>query len=167
MCQFPKEERRLRPRKATLPGPLAFAHSVRFIRRACLSSDIAGAYMKRERGSRMTLNRPCIVTGGFGALGAAVVTRLRADGARVGMIDRAPKPPQWDAIGFGGVDLADPDAAKAAINSAVTLLGGLYALINIAGAFRWETVADGDAATWDLLYSANLKTDRNSTRLHS
>ena len=106
----------------------------------------------------MTLNRPCIVTGGFGALGAAVVTRLRADGARVGMIDRAPKPPQWDAIGFGGVDLADPDAAKAAINSAVTLLGGLYALINIAGAFRWETVADGDAATWDLLYSVNLKT---------
>ncbi len=99
----------------------------------------------------------CIVTGGFGALGAAVVQRLRAAGATVAAIDRAPKL-QWDAVGFGGVDLADPEAARAAIDSAVTLLGGLYGLVNAAGAFRWETLADGDVATWDLLYSVNLKT---------
>jgi NAD(P)-dependent dehydrogenase (short-subunit alcohol dehydrogenase family) len=99
----------------------------------------------------------CIVTGGFGALGAAVVQRLRAAGATVAVIDRAPKL-QWDAIGFGAVDLADPAAARSAIDSSVTLLGGLYALINVAGAFRWETLADGDPATWDLMYTINLKT---------
>jgi NAD(P)-dependent dehydrogenase (short-subunit alcohol dehydrogenase family) len=106
----------------------------------------------------MNLERKaCIVTGGFGALGRAVAQRLRSAGAKVAAIDRAPKL-QWDAIGFGGVELADPEAARIAIDSSVTLLGGLYALVNIAGAFRWETLADGDPATWDLMYTINLKT---------
>jgi NAD(P)-dependent dehydrogenase (short-subunit alcohol dehydrogenase family) len=59
---------------------------------------------------------------------------------------------------FGGVDLSDAVAARAAVDAATKKLGGLYALINIAGAFRWETLADGDPATWDLMYAANLKT---------
>jgi NAD(P)-dependent dehydrogenase (short-subunit alcohol dehydrogenase family) len=99
----------------------------------------------------------CIVTGGNGALGAAVVERLRTCGAKLAVIDHGPKM-RSDVIGFGMVDLADPTAANEAIGSAVRLLGGLYALINIAGAFRWETLANGDLATWDLLYSTNLKT---------
>jgi NAD(P)-dependent dehydrogenase (short-subunit alcohol dehydrogenase family) len=114
-------------------------------------------------------DKGCIVTGGFGALGAAVAQRLRERGAKVALIDRADSPhplsPQGgrenssrDAIIFGGVDLADPASAKRAIDEAASQLGGLYALINVAGAFRWETVADGDVATWDFLYSVNLKT---------
>lgn len=102
-------------------------------------------------------DKPCIVTGGSGALGTAVVARLRAAGAHVATVARRPSP-QADSTVFGGVDLADPAAAQAAVNAAVQTLGGLYALINIAGAFRWETLADGDVATWDLLYSTNLKT---------
>jgi NAD(P)-dependent dehydrogenase (short-subunit alcohol dehydrogenase family) len=99
----------------------------------------------------------CIVTGGTGALGVAVVERLRADGAHVAIIARSAAA-QADALYFGGVDLADPIAAQAAVDAAAKQLGGLYALINIAGAFRWETLADGDVASWDLLYSVNLKT---------
>src|ERR1051326_8044411 len=119
---------------------------------------------KEQTGGPMNLTaKACIVTGGQGVLGAAVVERLRACGAKVAVIDRAPKL-QWDTIGFGGIDLADPEAARAAVDSAVTLLGALYALINIAGAFRWETLADGDAATWDFLYSVNLKTAVCSSR---
>jgi NAD(P)-dependent dehydrogenase (short-subunit alcohol dehydrogenase family) len=101
--------------------------------------------------------RGCIVTGGFGALGRAVTQRLAADGAKVAVIDHA-KVPETPSVAFGGVDLADAAAARAAVDEAAEKLGGLYALVNIAGGFRWETVADGDVATWDLLYSRNLKT---------
>jgi NAD(P)-dependent dehydrogenase (short-subunit alcohol dehydrogenase family) len=31
-------------------------------------------------------------------------------------------------------------------------------LVNIAGGFRWETIAGGSLETWDFLYSINLKT---------
>src|SRR5437868_6964442 len=102
-------------------------------------------------------DKSCIVTGGRGALGTAVVARLRSAGAQVAIINRSPSSQPDDMI-FGGVDLADPAAAQAAVNAAVKKLGGLYALVNIAGAFRWGTLADGDVATWDLLYSVNLKT---------
>jgi len=100
--------------------------------------------------------KACLVTGGAGALGGTVVRKLRADSAKVTVIARGAA--QTDRMVFGGVDLADPAAAEAAVNAAVERLGGLYALINIAGAFRWETLAEGDVATWDVLYSTNLKT---------
>ena len=99
----------------------------------------------------------CIVIGGFGALGAVVVQRLRAAGAKAVPIDRAPAPKD-DAAAIGRVDLANPEDAQQAIDTAAERLGGLYALVNIAGAFRWETLADGDPATWDLMYTVNLKT---------
>ena len=99
----------------------------------------------------------CVVTGGFGALGGAAVQRLRRAGAKVVPIDRA-KAPDGDALAIGRVDLANPDEAQHAIDTAAERLGGLYALVNIAGAFRWETLADGDTATWDLMYTINLKT---------
>jgi len=35
--------------------------------------------------------------------------------------------------------------------------GGIDVLINVAGGFRWEKVEDGDIATWDSLYSMNLR----------
>jgi NAD(P)-dependent dehydrogenase (short-subunit alcohol dehydrogenase family) len=112
----------------------------------------------------MNLNdKPCIVTGGSGALGAAVVKRLRAAGATVAVVHRGASPQPAD-LTFGGVDVADPIAAQAAVTAAVKTLGGLYALINIAGAFRWETLAEGDVATWDLLYAANLKTTVNACK---
>lgn len=100
------------------------------------------------------------VTGAFGALGAAMVERAAAAGARVAAIDRAPGPASStsNVIAIGGVDLADASAAKAAIDSAAKALGGLDGLVNIAGAFRWETLADGSADTWDLLYRVNLRT---------
>jgi NAD(P)-dependent dehydrogenase (short-subunit alcohol dehydrogenase family) len=100
------------------------------------------------------------VTGAFGALGAAMVEGAVAAGARVAAIDRAPAPASGAAnvIAIGGVDLADATAAKTAIDAAAEALGGLDGLVNIAGTFRWETLADGSADTWDLLYRVNLRT---------
>jgi NAD(P)-dependent dehydrogenase (short-subunit alcohol dehydrogenase family) len=100
------------------------------------------------------------VTGAFGALGAAMVQGALAAGARVAAIDRAAAPASGvaNATAFGGVDLADATAAKTAIDAAAKALGGLDGLVNIAGTFRWETLADGSVDTWDLLYRVNLRT---------
>ncbi|GGD39316.1 SDR family NAD(P)-dependent oxidoreductase [Pseudoxanthomonas indica] len=99
-----------------------------------------------------------VVTGGFGALGRKVVEQLRANGARVAVLDHAPAPADVAAPAFGGVDLADEGAARQAIEQAAQALGGLDALVNIAGGFSWETIADGSLDTWDRLYRLNLRT---------
>jgi len=100
------------------------------------------------------------VTGAFGALGAAMVESAVAAGARVAAIDRAPAPVSVAAgvTAIGSVDLADAAAAKTAIDAAAQALGGLDGLVNIAGTFRWETLAEGSADTWDMLYRVNLRT---------
>jgi len=102
------------------------------------------------------------VTGAFGALGAATVAALEKAGARVAAIDRADAPPAGvefgDAKRFGGVDLGEPDAANATLKAAADALGGLDALVNIAGTFRFEKVGDGALDTWDFLYRVNLRT---------
>ena len=100
-----------------------------------------------------------IITGAFGTLGAAVVRAALDAGAEVAAVDRAQAPGDLGgAHGFGGVDLSDTASAKNAIEGAVKAIGGLDALVNIAGAFRWETLADGKLDTWDLLYRINLRT---------
>lgn len=100
------------------------------------------------------------VTGGFGALGVATVRAALAAGAQVAAIDRTAPPAGGiaQATCLGGVDLADAQAAKQALAAAAQALGGLDALVNIAGTFRYETLADGKLDTWDLLYRVNLRT---------
>ncbi|CAG4895637.1 SDR family NAD(P)-dependent oxidoreductase [Paraburkholderia saeva] len=111
------------------------------------------------------------VTGGFGSLGFTVAQVLSERGVRVALVDRAlgPHPGTLprslaDALIVGGVDLGTPQAAQDAIDSVGSRLGGLDALINIAGGFRWETVADGSADTWDLMYQMNVKTALNASK---
>jgi NAD(P)-dependent dehydrogenase (short-subunit alcohol dehydrogenase family) len=65
---------------------------------------------------------------------------------------------------LGGVDLGSPEAASIAFAAAAQQLGGLHGVINIAGGFRWEKVADGDIATWDFLYNVNVRTAVNAVR---
>lgn len=100
------------------------------------------------------------VTGAFGSLGVAVVNTLLAAGAHVAAIDRAAAPPVslGNARLYGDVDLGAEGAAKKTFTEAAGALGGLDALINIAGAFRWEKVEGGSLDTWDLLYRVNLRT---------
>ncbi|TAN02923.1 MAG: SDR family oxidoreductase [Rhodanobacteraceae bacterium] len=99
------------------------------------------------------------ITGAFGSLGAVVVQTALVAGAKVAAIDRADAPADTHgAHAFGGVDLADTAQAKTAIDAAAKALGGLDALVNIAGTFRFETLADGGPETFDLLYRVNLRT---------
>ena len=105
-------------------------------------------------------NLRVVVTGGFGTLGAATVRAALGAGARVVALDRSEPPAGGLATAtcIGGVDLADTQAAKKALAAAAQALGGLDALVNIAGTFRYEAVAEGNLDTWDLLYRVNLRT---------
>ena len=112
-----------------------------------------------------------VITGAFGSLGAATARAAIKLGARVALIDRAPAAPAdliaqagAAAVVLPGVELADEAAARNAIDTAHARLQGLDALINVAGAFRWQTVTDGDPAAWDLLFSINVKTTLNACR---
>ena len=101
------------------------------------------------------------ITGAFGALGSAVVRGLLAEGAIVAAIDRtaAPRDPATLAGAhlFGDVDLASDGGAAAALAAVASALGGLDAVVNIAGGFAWEPLADGQLATWDRMYQMNLR----------
>ena len=107
-----------------------------------------------------------VITGALGALGKVVTEEALARGARVAAVDHAPSqiPPAPDRIEFGGVDLSDAAQAKKAIDAAAAHFGRLDALINIAGAFAFETVADGDPKTWQRMYAINLLTALNASR---
>ena len=112
-----------------------------------------------------------MVTGAFGILGRAVAEAIAAAGGKVVAVDLALTPPPGleasigpDSLVLGGVDLTDPLAARRAVDDAVHRLGRLDALINVAGGFAWETLAEGAAATWDRLYALNVKTCANMCR---
>jgi NAD(P)-dependent dehydrogenase (short-subunit alcohol dehydrogenase family) len=105
-----------------------------------------------------------VISGAAGALGAAVAQAFASSGAHLALIDRAADAKGLDTkLGaphffLGDVDLADLAHAQRAISTAVSRLGGVDVLVNIAGGFRWETVADGKVDTWDFLYTINVKT---------
>lgn len=107
-----------------------------------------------------------VVTGASGALGAAVVAAVRAQGGRVGAIDHGATatPATPDHLALGGVDLSDPAQARTAIDAAAAHFGQLDALINVAGAFAYETVADGESSTWQRLYAINVLTALHASR---
>lgn len=100
------------------------------------------------------------ITGAFGALGSAVVRAVLAQGAKVAAIDRAGEP--HESLGaahlFGNIDLTNELSTRTTMDVIVGKLGRLDALVNIAGGFRWETVAEGKLETWDQLYQLNLRT---------
>ena len=107
-----------------------------------------------------------IVTGALGALGQVVVETALARGARVAGIDHAPSQAAATAerIELGGVDLTDATQAKNAIDAAARHFGRLDALVNIAGGFTFETVADGELTSWQRMYAMNVVTALNASR---
>lgn len=98
------------------------------------------------------------VTGAAGALGRKAVEILSDAGWKVVGIDLGDVAPDGVALALGGVDLTDETAMTAAAARIESELGQLDGLVNIAGGFAWETVADGSVATWDRLYAMNVRT---------
>jgi len=116
----------------------------------------------------MTLQGKIVaVAGGFGQLGVAVVRAALDAGAQVAALDHARQPADAKALAgalaLGDIDLAESSAATKAVDQVVAQLGGLDALINIAGTFRWESLETGSVDTWDLLYRVNLRSAVNTS----
>ncbi|WP_375413889.1 3-oxoacyl-ACP reductase FabG [uncultured Bradyrhizobium sp.] len=108
-----------------------------------------------------------LVTGAFGALGVAVVDMAIAEGAQVGAVDFAPRSQGTDGPGRfrqGGIDLSNPAQARQAVDAVVAHFGRLHVLINIAGGFSFEPIAEGDPKTWERLYAINVLTALNASR---
>jgi NAD(P)-dependent dehydrogenase (short-subunit alcohol dehydrogenase family) len=106
-----------------------------------------------------------VITGALGALGRVVVEAALARGARVAGIDHAASHAAATAerIELDGVDLSDRAQAKKAIDTAAAHFGKLDALVNIAGGFTYEMVADGDIASWQRMHALNLLTALNAS----
>jgi NAD(P)-dependent dehydrogenase (short-subunit alcohol dehydrogenase family) len=112
-----------------------------------------------------------VVTGGLGALGSVIAETAAKQGALVALLDHAPAAPAGltERLGHnplivGGVDLTSLSAAETAMASVKAKFGRLDALLNIAGGFQWETIADGKVDIWDRMYAMNLTTALNATK---
>lgn len=110
------------------------------------------------------MSRVVIVTGASGALGRAVVARLKADGVVVAAVDAAPSVEIEADLILPGVDLADAASVGAAVETVVMRLGSIAGLANIAGGFVWEPVVGGEAGTWDRMFRTNLLTAALASR---
>ena len=113
--------------------------------------------------------RVIAITGAFGVLGQAVAKAAADQGARLALIDFAMDPPAGlpsgpDVLMLGGVDLTDPVHAGAALDATANRFGGIDALLNIAGGFKWETVQDGSIESWPQMYRLNVLTAANACR---
>src|SRR3990167_7323905 len=109
------------------------------------------------------------ITGASGVLGSAVAKAAAAQGARVALIDHAARSDALAACGpeaimLGGVDLTDAVAAGAAIDAVADRVGGLDAVINVAGGFKWVTLEDSQMESWHRLFLMNVQTAANTSR---
>lgn len=104
--------------------------------------------------------RSIIVTGGFGVLGRAVAEAFRAQGDRVARVDFAAKAADANPGGLdiGGVDLTDAAAAAGVVDRVRAAFGGIDVLVNVAGGFAWQTLADGGPEGWARMYAMNATT---------
>jgi NAD(P)-dependent dehydrogenase (short-subunit alcohol dehydrogenase family) len=102
-------------------------------------------------------NRHIVVTGGTGALGAAVVHGLVAAGAHchVPAIESTPPVaglPKEGVSVVAGVDLSNEDS----VNAFYDKLPPLSAVVNIAGGFAWAPIADSPLKVLQQQLSMNL-----------
>lgn len=108
---------------------------------------------------------PVVVTGGAGALGAAVVARLLEAGAVCHLPLRAALEHRvWGGHPnlrlTPGIDLAD----EAAVTGFYAALPSLWASVHLAGGFVAAPVQDSDGALLDRMLNANLRTTFLCTR---
>ena len=114
-----------------------------------------------------------MVTGAAGNLGAALAARFAALGSRLALLDRSAERLERarDELDLPSStvllpsDLTAADSVAAAVEKAVTRLGGIDVLANIAGGFTmgpplYET-PDSD---WDLMMELNVRSVFNTCR---
>lgn len=103
-----------------------------------------------------------IVVGGASGIGLATVDAVAAAGGTVAVFDRDADGAARAASRVGAsaytVDIADEDQVRAAIDTAVSDLGGLEAVLHVAGVMRGQEldIRDLSAELWSEVLSVNL-----------
>jgi NAD(P)-dependent dehydrogenase (short-subunit alcohol dehydrogenase family) len=106
-----------------------------------------------------------VVTGAKGNLGATMISTALNEGAKVIGLDYAQLDFQAENFeGFSGIDLTNTEATAALFTQIASKYGRIDGLANIAGGFCWETLADGDASSWDKMFRINVLTASNASR---
>lgn len=96
-----------------------------------------------------------LVTGAAGGIGAAIVTQLRAEGARVAVADRDVSAVEADAHLPG--NLLEASYADGLPQAAFDALGGLDIVVNNAGVITRGKVTETTDADWDLSVGVNVQ----------
>jgi meso-butanediol dehydrogenase/(S,S)-butanediol dehydrogenase/diacetyl reductase len=91
-----------------------------------------------------------LITGGAAGIGAAAAKLFRSEGAKVLVVDRTP------GKGVFVADVADPEAAAAAVREAVKRFGRLDILVNNAAMRNYSSVADATPEEWRAVLGVNL-----------
>lgn len=103
-----------------------------------------------------------IVTGAQGALGVATANHLQQAGMRVARLHRGVAGQAAVMVAQEGIftcaDLSDAALASETITAAAGWLGGLDALVNIAGGFDWQKIEGGTLEIWQRMFNGNLLT---------
>ena len=107
--------------------------------------------------------RGVVVTGAARGIGRGIVEAFLAEGARVAAADvsadglattRALAP---DRVSTHVVDLADFDAAKAMVRSAIEGLGRVHVLVNCAGVMPGGPILEVERQTFDTTFAVNAR----------
>jgi 2-hydroxycyclohexanecarboxyl-CoA dehydrogenase len=110
-----------------------------------------------------------LVTGGGGAIGAAICRRFAEAGAQLLVADRARESAESVAREVKGkalvFDIADYSAAGRALGAIGENGGGIDVLVNNAGWDRFQNFVDTNPADWDELIAINLRGPLNMHRL--
>lgn len=97
-----------------------------------------------------------IVTGAAAGIGAAIATRLLADGFSVVAVDRAPFDVEAENRLNLIADLSDPAAPAVILERAEERFGAVHALVNNAGVGGARDVANSEDADWARILDINL-----------
>lgn len=117
--------------------------------------------------------RPCVVTGGSRGIGLATARLLVGEGARVLLVARGEEGLGEAVDACGGsssavaalaLDVTETDAGERIVEECIDRFGGVWALVNNAGASAFrplEELSDGDwQHQWDLHVMASVRTMR-------
>jgi 2-keto-3-deoxy-L-fuconate dehydrogenase len=95
-----------------------------------------------------------VVTGGASGIGLAAARLLAAQGAAVGVLDRAEQGPADFAYARG--DVSDDASVRDGVQQIVDALGGLDILVNNAGIGAQGGIEDNDDNEWHRVFDVNV-----------
>jgi 2-hydroxycyclohexanecarboxyl-CoA dehydrogenase len=114
--------------------------------------------------------RIALVTGGAGAIGAAVCARLAAAGHRVAVADLDAAAAEAISAGLGGeghlglaMDVADTDEVARGVAGVVDAAGPIDIVVNVAGWDRFVPFVDTTPEFWERVIAINYRGPLNTT----